>query len=244
MCGSRMLIVFGGDVGGGKSTHAKFLVYYFRKHGVKARYVHIKGFHALSRIFLVLLLIMRFRSTRILKLIRSYSPLRILYNHDRTLLSKVFGFVSLLNLIDVILVTLVRQYIGDLFNEILVVEDHVVGYANDMIYFLYIFKQERVDRVPGYRTWLLGLGILARALRKRCSLVLFLHTSYEELVARWLRRGTPMEYIEYLVAGRVAGRMVAKLGVETQFVDTSTSLAETFKRILGIVRRQLESVCE
>ena len=70
---------------------------------------------------------------------------------------------------------------------------------------------------------------------------LFLHDPYKELVARWRRMGTPIEYIEYLAAGRVAGKIVAKLGLDIWFIDTSTPLAETFKRILGIMKQHLEA---
>jgi len=40
-----------------------------------------------------------------------------------------------------------------------VVEDHIVWYANDMIYFLHVFKRERANHVLGYRAWLPGLSV-------------------------------------------------------------------------------------
>ena len=46
-----------------------------------------------------------------------------------------------------------------LFNRVLVVEDHIVWYANVMIYFLHVFKRERANHVLGYRAWLPGLSV-------------------------------------------------------------------------------------
>jgi hypothetical protein len=44
------VVVLGGDVGGGKSTHAGLLVWYFRQRcGIGAWYAHVKSFHAFSK---------------------------------------------------------------------------------------------------------------------------------------------------------------------------------------------------
>ena len=238
----RTIVVLGGDVGGGKSTHARLLVWYCSQRcGVSARYVHVKSFHALSRFLLLLLLALRYRSHLILRACRLLSPFRFLYEYDQELLVKVFGVISFLNLLDVAIVALVRQLLLSAFARVLVFEDHVVGYANDAVYFFHALSGRMGGRSRG--AWMVGLLFLLRLLRSR-SVIFFLHAPFSELACRWRRRGTPHEYVEYLLSGRVAARFLERMGSKLIYVDTKRPLPKVFASLLCALERALGSRSE
>jgi hypothetical protein len=232
-------VVLGGDVGGGKSTHAGLLVWYFRQRcGIGARYAHVKSFHALSRALFLLLLLLRYRSRLVLRACRSFSPFRIFYEHDRELLVKTFAVASLLNFLDVAVIALARQRLLGAFTRVFVFEDHVVGYANDVMYFFYALDGRMSKRARA--AWLLGLLYLLGLLRGR-SAVFFLHAPLNELARRWRERGTPYEYAEYLLAGRAAARLLERMGLKITYVDTSKPLPKVFAKILCSLKEALET---
>lgn len=229
---SKVIIILGGDVGGGKSTHARLLRWYFvTKHRVNAQYLHIKGFHGIPRIILKFVLKLRYNGMLIDKACKYYSLLRILYVYDGRLLSRLFSLISWLNAIDLILVTLIRQFIIGIFYRILIFEDHVVGYANDMMFFFHVFYR-KMGKIPGRAAWMLGLMFLMSTLWRKQTHILFLYAPYRKLLARWMKRGTVPEFVEYLAAGRLAGKFMLRLGLNVKFINTSRSVARTFGEVL------------
>jgi len=229
-------------VGGGKSTHARLLVWYCRQRcGVSVWYVHVKSFHAFSRFLPLLLLALRYRSRLILKACCLISPFRLLYEYDRELLVKVFGVISFLNLLDVAIVALVRQLLLSAFARVLVFEDHVVGYANDAVYFFHVLSGRMGGKSRS--AWIVGLLFLLRLLRGR-GVVFFLRAPFSELARRWRRRGTPHEYVEYLLSGRVAARFLERMGLKLIYVDTNRPLPEVFANLLCALERALGSRSE
>ncbi len=64
----KLYIVIGGDVGSGKTTHAKLLVNYFNINGLKASYKTIKAFHSIAYYLTLLILIARYNPKLILKM--------------------------------------------------------------------------------------------------------------------------------------------------------------------------------
>jgi deoxyadenosine/deoxycytidine kinase len=238
----QKIIIFGGDVGAGKSTHAKLLTWYLTtRYGIKAEYVHIKGFHIISRYLLKTLLVIRYWNLSVLKLCKWYSPIRILYMYDPILLTRVFGLVSWLNAVDLFLIVLLRQYVKSVFNKVLVIEDHIVGYLNDMVFFLQSLDRKAFG-LWGHVAWILGLKLLLKTLQEPRILILFLHAPYDELIKRWRKRGTPEEYLSYLAAGRFAGKLIARLGLNIKYINTCTSITGTFRKISRVaVKWILES---
>jgi hypothetical protein len=153
------MIVVGGDVGAGKSTHARLLVRYLNVIGRRAVYRHVKTFH-LAHTLLVLVLLIRYRSQIVLRACKYYSPIRILYVHDRMLLAKLFDLIPLLNLIGLLLRSFTQLHLAKAFNRVIVVEDPIIGYTNDMVYFFSALKGD--VRMKAKRLWLLGFNYLMR----------------------------------------------------------------------------------
>jgi hypothetical protein len=227
------MIVVGGDVGAGKSTHARLLVRYLNVIGRRAVYGHVKTFH-LAHILLVLMLLIRYRSWVLLRACKYYSPIRILYVHDRRLLAKLFTFISLLNLIGLLLRSLIQLHLAKAFNRAIVVEDHIVGYTNDMAYLLSTLKGD-VD-VKAKRLWLLGFNYLLKNVRDWNAVVVFLYANLDVLRERWWKRGTPEEPLEYILAGRAASRVLSNL-MEIYYVNTLRPIPEVFRDIVSKTSR-------
>jgi dephospho-CoA kinase len=228
------MIVVGGDVGAGKSTHARLLVKFHNVIYRGAVYRHVKTFH-LVHVFLVVVLLIRYRSLVVLKACKHYSPVRILYVYDRGLFIKLFGFISLFNLIGLLLRSLIQLHLTRALSKVIVVEDHVVGYANDLVYFLYATLKREV-RVKTKRIWLLGFAYLIEMVKNWGAIVLFLYADLGTLRERWHERGTPEEFSEYILAGRVASRILSKL-IEVHYIDTSRPLIDVFRDIVDKISR-------
>jgi hypothetical protein len=227
------MIVVGGDVGAGKSTHARLLVRYLNVIGRRAVYRHVKTFH-LAHILLVLVLLIRYRSLIVLRACKYYSPTRILYVHDRRLLAKLFDLISLFNLIGLLLRFLTQLHLSKAFNRVIVVEDHIIGYTNDTVYFFSALKGD--VGVKAKRLWLLGFNYLLKNVRDWNAVVVFLYANLNVLRERWRRRGTPEEFLEYILAGRSASRILSNL-IETYYVNTSRPVPEVFRDIVSKTSR-------
>jgi len=227
------MIVVGGDVGAGKSTHARLLVRYLNVIGRRAVYGHVKTFH-LAHILLVLMLLIRYRSRVLLRACKHYSPIRILYVHDGRLLAKLFTFISLLNLIGLLLRSLIQLHLAKAFNRVIVVEDHIVGYTNDMAYLLSTLKGD--VGVEAKRLWLLGFNYLLKNVRDWNAVVVFLYANLDVLRERWRRRGTPEEFLEYILAGRAASRVLSNL-MEIYYINTLRPIPEVFRDVVGKTSR-------
>jgi hypothetical protein len=228
------MIVVGGDVGAGKSTHARLLVRYLSVIGRRAVYGHVKTFHLVAYIFSVLVLLIRYRSWVVLRACKYYSPIRILYVHDRRLLTKLFTFISLLNLIGLLLKSLIQLHLAKAFNRVIVVEDHIVGYTNDMVYFFSALKGD--VGVKAKRLWLLGFNYLLKNVKDWNAVVVFLYANLDVLRERWWKRGTPEEPLEYILAGRAASRILSNL-IETYYINTLRPVPEVFRDIVSKTSR-------
>jgi hypothetical protein len=231
--GQAGIIVVGGDVGAGKSTHARFLVRYLNIVGRRAVYRHVKTFH-LAHILLVLVLLIRYRSRVLLRACKYYSPIRILYVHDRKLLAKLFTFISLFNLIGLLIRSLIQLHLTKAFNRVIVVEDHIIGYTNDMVYLLSTLKGD--VGVKAKRLWLLGFNYLLKNIKDWNAVIVFFYADLEVLRERWRRRGTPEEFLEYILAGRVAFRIISNL-IEVHYISTSRSIPEVFRDVVSKTSR-------
>jgi dephospho-CoA kinase len=231
--GGYDMIVVGGDVGAGKSTHARLLVKYLNVVGRRAVYRHVKTFH-LAYTLLALVLLIRYRSRVILRACKYYSPIRILYVHDRRLLVKLFDLVSLSNLTGLLLRSLIQLHLTKAFNRVIVVEDHIVGYTNDMVYFLSTLKGD--VGVKAKRLWLLGFNYLLKMLKDWNAVIVFLYADLEVLRERWRKRDTAEELFEYILAGRVASRILSNL-IEIHHISTSRSLPDVFRDIVSKTSR-------
>jgi hypothetical protein len=227
------MIVVGGDVGAGKSTHARLLVRYLNVIGRRAVYRRVKTFH-LAHILLVLVLLIRYRSRVILRACKYYSPIRILYVHDRRLLTKLFTLISLLNLIGLLLRSLIQLHLVKAFNRVIVVEDHIVGYTNDMVYFFSALKGD--VGMKAKRLWLLGFNYLMRIVEDWNTVIVFFFADLEVLRERWRRRGTAEEFLEYILAGRVAFRILSNL-IEAHYISTSRPIPEVFRDVVSKTSR-------
>jgi len=229
--GSAIVIV-GGDVGGGKTTHSKFLVGHLIRSGVKAKYTHIKGFHIFSRLLLLMMLYF-IGLNRIRAYINKYriSPIRIIISANPNLFKKIFEILWLLNLIDIAGVLIARHYIPLTLGSTVVVEDHIVGYANDMIYFIHFFRHRmREKNVPALPLLWIGLRIMLTAARG--SNVVFLYAPYYELLRRYRLRSTATESLEYIASGRVAFKLLKSLGLNLRAIETRGNLVGTHYAIL------------
>ncbi|MCC6050733.1 MAG: hypothetical protein LM580_08495 [Thermofilum sp.] len=184
------------------------------------------------------MLLLRYRSRLVLRACRSFSPFRILYEHDRELLVKTFAVASLLNFLDVAVIALARQRLLGAFMRVLVFEDHVVGYANDVMYFFYVLgrRMGRWSRAA----CLLGLLYLLGLLRGQ-STVFFLYAPLGELARRWRGRGIPYEYAEYLLAGRAAARLLERMSLKITYIDTSKPIPKVFAKILCSLKEVVEN---
>jgi hypothetical protein len=227
------MIVVGGDVGAGKSTHARLLVRYLNVIGRRAVYRHVKTFH-LAHILLVLVLLIRYRSLIVLRACKYYSPIRILYVHDRRLLTKLFDLISLFNLIGLLLRSFTRLHLSKAFNRVIVVEDHIIGYTNDMAYFFLTLKGD--VGMKAKHLWLLGFNYLLKDIKDWNAVIVFFYADLEVLRERWWRRGTPEEFLEYILAGRVAFRILSNL-IEVHYISTSRPIPEVFRDVVSKTSR-------
>jgi len=227
-----VIIIVGGDVGGGKTTHSKLLVGYLVRSGVRAKYTHIKGFHLFSR--LLLLMILYFIGlNRVTAYINKcgISPVRIIISANPVLFKKIFGILCLFNLIDIVGVLIVRHYIPLILGLTVVVEDHIVGYANDMIHFIHFFRHHvREKNVPALP--LLWIGLRMMLATARGSNIVFLYAPYYELLRRYRLRFTSAEFPEYIASGRVAFKLLRNLGLNLKAINTQGSLVGTHYAIL------------
>jgi len=227
-----VIIIVGGDVGGGKTTHSKLLVGYLVRNGVRAKYTHIKGFHLLSRLLLLIVLHLT-GLNRVTVYINKYrvSPVRIIISANPVLFKKIFGILWLLNLIDIVGVLIARHYIPLILGLTVVVEDHVVGYANDMIYFIHFFRHHvREKSVPALPLLWIGLRMMLATVRG--SNIVFLYTPYYELLHRYRLRSTAAELPEYIASGRVAFKLLKNLGLNLKAIKTQGSLVRTHYAVL------------
>jgi len=234
-----VIIIVGGDVGGGKTTHSKLLVGYLVRSGVRAKYTHIKGFHLLSRLLLLIVLHLT-GLNRVTVYINKYrvSPVRIIISANPVLFKKIFGILWLLNLIDIVGVLIARHYIPLILGLTVVVEDHVVGYANDMIYFIHFFRHRVGEKnVPALPLLWIGLRMLLTAARG--SNIVFLYDPYYELLHRYRLRSTIAELPEYIASGRVALRLLKDLGLNAKVFETQYDILKVQNNILQSLSKML-----
>ena len=223
---SRRIVIIGGDVGGGKSTHSRLLVEWLRNSGVNAAYAHVKSSHLLAGIFLeIIIRIIGLSKYRRAVREKNMSPARLLIETRPSLFERIFPLFTLLTLVDLIVQLIIRYYIKSLRHRVIVYEDHVVGYLNDMIYFL-VFYKNKLSRF----IWRLGFSLLYNISRK--SKIYFLKAPYQELEERYRRRGTMAELIEYLAAGRVAAKLLREYGLDLTIINTGgVAVSEVQERI-------------
>ena len=211
---SRRIVIIGGDVGGGKSTHSRLLVKWLRSGGVDAAYAHVKSSHLLAGTFLeIIIRIIGLSKYRRALREKNVSSARLLIETRPSLFARIFPLFTLLTLVDLIIQLIIRYYIKSLRHKVIVYEDHIVGYLNDMIYFLILYKNKRSRFI-----WHLGFSLLYNISRK--SKIFFLMAPYQELEERYHRRGTMGELTEYLAAGRVAARLLRKYGLDITIINT------------------------
>jgi len=84
-----------------------------------------------------------------------------------------------------------RYYLSKLFTRVLVFEDHIVGYTNELTYFWYTLRyyKSRCAKIA----WLLGFYILTSLVIKSEAVTVFLYADVHELKKRWLKRETTRE---------------------------------------------------
>jgi len=221
-------------VGAGKSTHTNLLVRYFNHIGLKASYRLVRAFHNIAYYLALLIVVIRYRPRLVLNACKhKYSPVRILQDYDPHLFLKSFTFLSWLHLIALLIAIAFRHLISKLFTKVLVFEDHVLGYTNELIYFWFTLraKMSKWTKIA----WLLGFNILTSLAIRERAIIIFLYADVQELEKRWLKRKTIREPRHYILAGRVATRLLSKIGLNIQHINTSRRLGEVFKDIVKYV---------
>jgi len=229
-----IVVIVGGDVGAGKTTHTSLLVRYFNLSGLKASYRVVKAFHNIAYYLALLIAIIRYKPKPILNACKhKYSPVRILQDHDPCLFLKLFTFLSWLHLMALFIAIAFRYYLSKLFTEVLVFEDHVVGYTNELIYFWYTLR-DNMSRWAKI-AWLLGFNILTSLAVKSDAVTVFLYADVHELEKRWLKRETIREPEHYILAGRVAIEILSKTGLKIHYINTSRHPKEVFEDVVKYV---------
>jgi hypothetical protein len=89
---------------------------------------------------------------------------------------------------------------------VIVVEDHIVGYTNDMVYLLSTLKGD--VGVKAKRLWLLGFNYILKIVKDWNAVIVFLYANLDVLRKRWRKKGTAEELFECILVGRVASRVL------------------------------------
>lgn len=228
---SHLIVILGGDVGAGKSTQAKLLMKLLKGSGVRTCYVELKGLYYISKFFTVLLLVLLYRFTKynVIRrlMLRGYSPLRLLIMASKDYFSKNFGLISLFNMIDILMGIIKRYYLLKKSCNIIIYEDHIIGYLNDFLYLLYIVNKNRKSKVSR-KFWVTAMIFLFKSLHENNTCIIFLSAPYHILIERYYKRGSPIEYHEYVIAGRQGINFLTKcLKIKPILIETSSSIAKT-----------------
>lgn len=220
----RSIIIIGGDVGAGKTTHAKMLLQRFRKNdsNVKVRYYELKGLYYFAKLYAILLCLITFlpqgrSGWRTFRRVvgNRYNPFRLLIKLYCDFFIKNYTIISFFNLVDVIVNVILRYYLVKPTSNVLIYEDHIIGYMNDFMYFLHVITHRRKSGIKYSRCaflfWYLGLIVLHRTLVKSKVCIIFLTAPYSELEKRYYRRRSLTEFVEYVLSGRYGLRSLKRI---------------------------------
>ena len=235
-----MIVVLGGDVGAGKSTHQAILVSVLRKLGVKVQPARIKSYKFVSMLFLKVILYVLFGlKIREYLMKTGYNPLRIfLEDYNKDLIKKLMPLLLLLNLVDVVLYLFYLK-IMLLLNYVLIIEDHIVGWFNALLYHLYFLRSNSHYKNSMSRSLLKITTVLYQSSLKSDNhvIIVFLYCDINELSSRWRSRGSPPESNEYLMLGRIGWQYVRRIlknyrRVKCIEVCTNDNVLNVAKRII------------
>lgn len=241
----HLIVIIGGDVGAGKTTHAKILLQRFHKYnsGSKARYCELKGLYYFAKLYAISLCLMTFLpygrpGWRIFRRVAEnrYDPFRLLIKSDCDRFIKNYTVISLFNLIDVIVNVILRYYLIKLTSKMLIYEDHIIGYVNDLVYFLYVIIHCRRSDIKCFKYailfWYVGLILLYRTLVKNKVCIIYLTAPYSELRKRYHQRRSLVEFVEYVLSGRHGLRVLKRIFMlDVTIVETLSSTIEVSKHI-------------
>ena len=225
-------------MGTGKTTHTSLLVHYFNLIGLKASYKFVRAFHNIAHYSALLIALIRYKPKLILNACKhKYSPVRILQDYDPWLFLKLSTFLSWVHLIALFIAIAFRYYLSKLFTRVLVFEDHIVGYTNELTYFWYTLRdyKSRWAKIA----WLLGFNILTSLVIKSEAVTVFLYADVHELEKRWLKRETIREPEHYILAGRVAIEILSKMGLKIHYINTSRHPKEVFEDVVKYIYNHL-----
>ncbi len=222
-------IIFGGDVGGGKTTHSYLIRKYLSINGLKSKYFYIKTTQLFSRIFLYFIIFLI--NPKYYVLFRKYSPIRILRNIKPDILKRIFSLYSFLNLIDTMVLLLIRQGLYSLMNYVLVFEDHIIGFMNDYVYFTRVYPRRN-------SLWLRATLSMYYRYSVKCKSLFFLKANINDLYRRYRVRGSIPETREYIMCGRVAYKVLRDF-LKISVVDTNKPVSSVFFEIKSIIEKSL-----
>ncbi len=205
------IVTFVGLVGAGKSTHIKLLCRALRKNGVNPKVSWLKTNHLFAYILLYLM-------SRITTGRRTAYIIRGFLTYHKRLFDRIYNIWLALDLISILLKYIATILIPLRLGRIILVEEYVPAILADLYYFNYRLKRKS-------KPWIARLyeTILLSIYGKHKNIIIYLYADPQVLRERWIKRGTPIEDLAYLLfQEKILRKLVMRLPAEKRiFINTS-----------------------
>lgn len=219
-----IIITFVGLVGAGKSTHIRLLSRTLRRSGSTPKISWLKTNHLFAYILLYLL-------SRIVTIRKPDYLIRVFLTYHRRLFDRIYNVWLALDLISMLVRYITTILLPLKLGRIILVEEYVPAILADLHYFNYRLKRKR-------KPWIARLyeTILLAIYNKHKNIVVYIYADPQVLHKRWIKRGTPIEDLTYILfQEKILKKLAMILPAEKRiFINTShRSLIEVHNEIYG-----------
>lgn len=217
------LIAFLGTVGAGKTTQINALATRLREKNRKVKTTFLLSGHIFAY-FLEVFLVKIVKHKE-----RDVYPIRTLFEEKPELFRSVFKIWMILDIISISIKYLIEIYIPSKLGYTVIVEEYL---PSSIVDYLYLSKKINLEKeLPTeLLEFLLKLIYLIKPIQ-----IIFLDAKDEVLVARWQRRGSPIQRPDYIKAKRtILQRIIKNISLsESLFLETGDKdIAEINEKIV------------
>jgi len=226
------VIVFSGVVGAGKTTHKRLLAKYLASRGYRVRDTILKTSYGLSYILLTMLcLVSRVRPGN------KVSPIRMLIDERKSFFKRLFKLWLWVDVFSVFIEFIRRIYLPlRLGYTVVVVEDYIPAVITDYMFFSVKLGVPVESIVRQIRMiYRLDIAVKSRGYRVYSF---FFDAEDRELYKRWVRRGSSIEYRDYIIVQKkLLYRITRFLYSDTVYIDTTREdIASIHRRIKELIK--------